>query len=72
MNTRRPAAQRTPGRALDGLQPVYDALVSTRRQTIGSVVVRHVASGLAPVLRSTEAEGEIVAYARVVLLAEGT
>ena len=72
VNTRRPAAQRTPGRALDGLQPVYDALVSTRRQTIGSVVVRHVASGLAPVLRSTEAEDEIVAYARVVLLAEGT
>lgn len=71
VNTRRPAAQRTPKRALDGLQPVYDALANTRRETIGSVVVRHVASGLAPVLRSTEAEDEIVAYARVVLLTEG-
>ena len=71
VNTRRPAAQRTPQRALDGLQPVYDALVGTRRQTIGSAVVRHVAAGLAPVLRSTEAEDEIVAYARVVLLIEG-
>ena len=45
--------------------------MSTRRETIGSVVVRHVASGLAPVLRSTEAEDEIVAYARIVLLTEG-
>lgn len=71
VNTRLPAAQRTPQRAFDGLQPVYDALVGTRRETIGSVVVRHVASGLAPVLRSTAAPDEIVVYARVSLDVQG-
>ena len=67
VNARRPEAQRTPQRALDGLQPVYDALLGVRRQTIGSMAVRHVESGLGPVLRSTEAEDAIVAYARVTL-----
>ena len=67
VNTRRPAAQRTPARALDGLRPVYEALLGVRRQTIGGALVRHVDGGLGPVLRSTEAEDEIVAYARVTL-----
>ena len=42
VNRRRPAAQRTPERALNGLQPVYEALLGVRRQTIGSWLVRHV------------------------------
>lgn len=67
VNTRRPDAQRTPERALNGLQPVYEALLGVRRQTIGSMLVRHVEGGLGPTLRSTEAEDAIVAYARVTL-----
>ena len=67
VNTRRPEAQRTPQRALNGLQPVYEALLGVRRQTIGSMAVRHVEGGLGPTLRSTEAEDAIVAYARVTL-----
>ena len=71
VNRRRPAAQRTPERALDGLQPVYQALLGVRRTVIGSWLVRHVEAGLGPVLRSTEAKDEIVAYARVALHAQG-
>ena len=67
VNTRRPEAQRTPQRALDGLQPVYEALLGVRRTIIGSMAVRHVEGGLGPTLRSTEAEDAIVAYARVTL-----
>ncbi|MYD84938.1 MAG: hypothetical protein F4018_12915 [Acidobacteria bacterium] len=72
VNRRRDAAQRTPERALDGLQPVYDVLLDVRRQTIGDALVRHVAAGLGPVLRATEAEDEIVAYARVDLHVQGS
>ena len=50
VNTSRPAAQRTPQRALDGLEPVYRALLAVNRQTIGSRLVRHVDGGLGPVL----------------------
>ena len=52
-------AGRTPEAALDGLAPVYEALLAVRRQTIGAMVVRHVESGLAPVLRSSDAADEI-------------
>ena len=67
VNTRRPEAQRTPARALNGLQPVYEALLGVRRQAIGAMLVRHVDGALGPVLRSTEAADAIVAYARVTL-----
>ena len=67
VNTRRPPAQRTPARALDGLRPVYESLLGVRRQNIGAALVRHVEGGLGPVLRATEAEDAIVAYARVTM-----
>ena len=67
INRRRPTAQRTPERAPDGLQPVYQALLGVRRTVIGSWFVRHVETSLGPVLRSTEAQDEIVAYARVTM-----
>ena len=71
VNQRRDVAGRTPEAALDGLAPVYEALLAVRRQTIGAMVVRHVESGLAPVLRSSDAADEIAAYARVALTVEG-
>ncbi|MCY4634635.1 MAG: hypothetical protein OXG04_09055 [Acidobacteria bacterium] len=39
-NRRRPAAQRTPQRALEGLQPVYQALLGVRRMVIGVTIKR--------------------------------
>lgn len=67
VNARRPEAQRSPQRALDGLTPVLDALTRVRRQTIGSMLVRHVSDSLGPMLRSTEIEDQIVAWGRVTL-----
>ena len=71
VNRRRDVAGRTPETALDGLAPVYEALLDVRRETIGAMVVRHVEAALAPVLRSTDAADEIAAYARLALSVGG-
>ena len=65
VNTRRPA--RDPEAAITALQPVYDALVDTRRTQIGPLYVRHVEAGLGPMLRDVDAADEVAAYARVSL-----
>ena len=71
VNGRRDVAGRTPDAALDGLTPVYNALLAVRRETIGTMAVRHVEAALAPVLRSTPAAEEIAAYARLALSVGG-
>ena len=67
VNPRRDVAQRTPDRALNGLRPLYEALIAVRRTTIGEMAVRFVSNGMGPILREVEAKAEIVAYARVTI-----
>ncbi len=70
VNTRRPT--RDPEAAITALQPVYDALVRTRRTQIGPLFVRHVEAGLGAMLRDADAADEVAAYARVSLDVEAS